>query len=267
MGDDEGNGERPSSGAAASPAGCPGVAAPEDGRAPHSELRLPPPPGSDLMRSLGRLVRGLSALFWGLPITLVVCFWTARLETLRPLGVGPPLLATGLLAFGLWQLGDFRKQERVWRAALDRARVLNMVNLFLSPFLYWWNKVPANMFFFVMVMAMTFCSLLFLGSLNLVLRRLGAMLPDEALRLETRQFTALNINLLLATSLVALLYLALWHVRSLPRWLGVVVGVLDRESFWLLIIPVLLPLALTMALLWKTKEVILENVFGVSRPE
>jgi hypothetical protein len=29
-----------------------------------------------------------------------------------------------------------------------------------------------------------------------------------------------------------------------------------------LLMPVLLPLSLTMALIWKTKEVILESVFG-----
>jgi hypothetical protein len=38
--------------------------------------------------------------------------------------------------------------------------------------------------------------------------------------------------------------------------------VLDRGSFWFLVLLVLLPLAMTMALLWKTKEVILDNVFG-----
>jgi len=32
-----------------------------------------------------------------------------------------------------------------------------------------------------------------------------------------------------------------------------------------LILAVLLPLAMTMALIWKTKEVILENVFGAGR--
>jgi len=226
-----------------------------------------PASNAELMRSLGRLVRGLSALFWGLPITLIVCFYTAKVETLKPFGIGPPLLTTSLLAFGLWQLGDFQKQERVWRAALDRARVLNMVTIFLSPFLYWWNKIPASTFFFVMVMVMTFSSLLFLGSLNAVLRRLGAMLPDEALRLETKQFTALNLNLLSATFILALVYLVLGQVHTLPRWLGVVVAVLERGSFWFLILLVLLPLAMTMALLWKTKEVILDNVFSASRPE
>jgi heme/copper-type cytochrome/quinol oxidase subunit 4 len=36
----------------------------------------------------------------------------------------------------------------------------------------------------------------------------------------------------------------------------------DRGGFWLLILFTLLPLAMTMALIWKTKEVILDSVFG-----
>ena len=60
-----------------------------------------PVPNAELLRSLGRLVRGLSALFWGLPIALVVCVQTAKGELLRPLGVAPPLVATALLLHGL----------------------------------------------------------------------------------------------------------------------------------------------------------------------
>ena len=43
------------------------------------------------------------------------------------------------------------------------------------------------------------------------------------------------------------------------------VSVIERGSLWFLILLVLLPLAMTMALLWKTKEVILESVFGAHR--
>jgi hypothetical protein len=224
-----------------------------------------PAPNAELLRSLGRLVRGLSALFWGLPITLIVCFYTAKADSLRTFGIVPPLVTTGLLAYGLWQLGDFQKQERVWRTALDRARLLSLFNFGLSPFLYWWNKIPANAFFLVMVTLLALSALLFLGSVNLVLRRLGAMLPDEALRLETKQFTTLNLNLLFATFLLALFYVGLGQFHTLPFWLGTVVSVMERSSLWFLILLILLPLAMTMALLWKTKEVILDNVFGASR--
>jgi hypothetical protein len=220
------------------------------------------PPNTQLLRSLGRLVRGLSALFWGLPIALIVCVQTAKAEWFKSLGLAAPLAATGLIVFGVWQLGYFQKQERIWTGALDRARILALVNFGLSPFLYWWNRVPANPFFFSMVLTLAVTALLFLTSLNIVLQRLGAMLPDESLRIETRQFTSLNLNLLFLTFVLGVLYFVVGRFQTLPLWLAVVMSLLDKSSFWLLIFLVLLPLAMTMALIWKTKEVVLENVFG-----
>ena len=222
-------------------------------------------PNAELLRSLGRLVRGLSALFWGLPIALIVCFHTAKADSLKSFGIAPPMISTALLVYGLWQLGDFQKQERVWRNALDRALILSLINFGLSPFLYWWNKVPSNTFFLICVIFMAVSGLLFLSSLNVVLQRLGAMLPDEALRIEIRQFTSLNLNLLLATLILAVAYIGLVRFENVPYWLSLVFSVMERGSVWFLILMVLLPLAMTMALLWKTKEVILDNVFGAER--
>jgi hypothetical protein len=220
---------------------------------------MQPLPNAELLRSLGRLVRGLSALFWGLPISLVVCFHTATSDAmgLRAFGIGPPVASTGLLAFGLWQLADFQRRERVWQAALDRARILSLLNLGLSPYVYWWNQQPGQRFFFAMVLLLVLSALVFLGSLNLVLRRLGAMLPDEALRIETRQFTGLNFVLLCLGFAVSATYVVLSETARLPRLLAI-----DRGGSWILLLLVLFPLAMTMALLWKTKEVILDSVFG-----
>jgi len=225
-----------------------------------------PAPNADLLRSLGRLARGLSAIFWGLPIALIVCAQTAKAEWFKSLGILPPLAATSLLVYGLWQMGHFQKQERVWRHALDRAQFLSLVNVGLSPFLYWWNKIPANPFFFAVVMLLAGTSLLFLSQLNLVLQRLGAMLPDETLRLETRQFTTLNRVLLLLTLLLIVIYVFLgrWP-HPLPLWIASVLSLLDQAGLWCLIPLLLLPLAMTMALIWKTKEVILDSVFDAPR--
>src|SRR5262245_31655327 len=163
-------------------------------------------PNPELLRSLGRLVRGLSALFWGLPLALLVYAETVKTDWLRAYHVLPPLATTGLLLFGLWQLGAFQKQERPWRAALDRSRLLALVNFGLSPFLYWWSRMPNNSFFTIMVCVLAVCALLFLFTLNRVLLRLGAMLPDETLRSETQQYTALNQYLLTALLAIAALY-------------------------------------------------------------
>ena len=222
------------------------------------------PSNAQLLRSLGRLVRGLSALFWGLPAALILCFYTANAEALRAFRMIPPIATTSLLVYGLWQCKDFQKQERVWQSALDRARLLSIINLGLSPFLYWWSRVPNHPFFLAMVICFAVSSLLFLASINLLLQRLAAMLPDETLRLETRQFTTMNLNLLCATLLAGVAYWALGHVRNMPSWLGLMFGILEHGSYsyWFAIVLVLLPLAMTMALLWKTKEVILESIFS-----
>src|SRR5262245_62979161 len=109
------------------------------------------PHNPDLLRSLGRLVRGLSAVFWGLPLTLLVYAGAVETDWFRNYKVFPALATTGLLMFGLWQIGAFQRQERPWRAALDWARLLGLVNFGLSPFLYWWSRVSENPFFSLMV--------------------------------------------------------------------------------------------------------------------
>src|SRR5579859_2795656 len=110
-------------------------------------MRPDPPPNAELLRSLGRLVRGLSALFWGLPVALIVCFQAAKTEFFKNFGVIPPLAVTGWLLYGLWQLRFFQRQERIWMSALDRAQAFALVNFGLCPFLYWWNRMPDQPFF------------------------------------------------------------------------------------------------------------------------
>jgi hypothetical protein len=219
-------------------------------------------PNAELLRALGRLVRGLSVLFWGLPLALVVCVQAAKLEWLRPFGLFTPVAVTSVLLYGLWHVGQFQKQERIWQNALDRAKLLALVNVGLSPFLYWWNRFPDNEFFTGMVLLHAFCALIFFSHLNLVVLRLSAMLPDETLRHEARQFTTLNRGLLLAALLLSAAHLILQRYASKVALVDQYVALLERAGLWLLIPLVLLPLAMTMALLWKTKEVILDSVFG-----
>jgi hypothetical protein len=244
-----------------------------------------PAPNPELLRSLGRLVRGLSALFWGLPATLVVCVGTAVAGWFSVFGVAIPLAVTGLLVAGLWEIGHFQPQERPWRNTLDRAKLLALANMGFSPFLHWWNRAPDQLFFGIVTLLMTVCALLFLFNLNLVVLRLGAMLPDETLRLETRQFTALNRTLLTIFAVLVLVYflfsrgIQYYYSRwlaapdqlnlSVTGWYLRLPYGMEINGIWLFMLTVcllvLLPLAMTMALIWKTKEVILDSVFGGGR--
>lgn len=222
-------------------------------------------------------MRGLSLLFWGLPIALVVCVQSAKGDWLRPLGVVPPVVATGLLLYGINLLGGFQKQERPWRIILERSRLIAVANAGLSPFLYWWNRVPSHPLLTSMVEVLTLTGLLFLILLNPLLRRLTAMLPDEALRAETRLFTNFNRYVLWTIfALVAGYFVASsldpglpdrligWWLRvsPLPPAANSIFYLVDRHGALIVLFILLLPVAMTMALVWKVKEVILASVFG-----
>ncbi|HUS35707.1 MAG TPA: hypothetical protein VM680_10180 [Verrucomicrobiae bacterium] len=218
-------------------------------------------PQDELLRALGKLVRGLSALFWGLPITLLVCVRTAMSDRLQRLEMFPPIFAMCLLYYGVLLLGDFQKQERIWRTALDRAKLVGVVNIGLAPFIYWWNQIPSVTFYSLAVGTLMLSGLIFLFNLNHLLQRLAAMLPDETLRMETRLFGAMNLNLLCGILALVALYAILQQINTLPNWVIDFLKLLDISRNWLLIFMILLPIAMTMTLIWKTKEVIFASVF------
>jgi hypothetical protein len=186
-------------------------------------------------------------------------------------------VATGLLFYGLTLLGHFQKQERVWSSALEKVKLFAVINLGISPFLYWWNRIPSNPFFSAVTEMLMLSGLLFLIFLNPMLVRLTSMLPDETLRMETRLFTMLNRYILLGIFLVLAAYFAMAHfepglpdklvgwllqVSPMPAQAGALLYFLERGGQWIVLFLILLPLAMTMALVWKIKEVILASVFG-----
>ena len=225
-----------------------------------------PSDSQSLLSSLGRLVRGLSALFWGLPIALILSVQTAKTDWLQPLGAVPPIIALALLYYALTQIGHFQKQERVWRHALERAKIFGLINLFLSPFLYWWNRMPGNPFFTAIIELLVLTSLMYVFALNLLLRRLSAMLPDETLRIETRLFTKINNYIVFALGLIFASVFVLRRFDEFPRVASYLLFMLDHGGIWLIMFMILLPIATTMTLVWKIKEVILASVFSGEIP-
>ncbi len=223
---------------------------------------------ADLMRALGRLVRGLSTLFWGIPLALAADVQTARTDWLDDLGAfsfTPAFVLSGWLWYGLRQMRHFQRQERVWHHALHRAEIFAIVNTGLAPFLFWWHRFPLVPFYFVCVAFLSVSGFLFLICINQVLRRLAAMLPDEMLRVETRTFSTLNTWLLSAALGVLSSYLALTNFRGAPRSLGRHGLDLPAIGEWFIFFLTLMPVAVTLALLWKIKEAIFTSFFELER--
>ncbi|MEO7298581.1 MAG: hypothetical protein ABI042_08410 [Verrucomicrobiota bacterium] len=212
---------------------------------------------------MGKLVRGLASLFWGLPLTLLVYVQTARTELFDALGffaIVPALLVSGMLLYGLAQLGHFQKQERIWRNTLERARLFGLVNLGLAPFLHWWHRLPFVEVYNLAVMFLAASCLLFIFILNRVLDRLAAMLPDETLRLETKLFTTFNRRVLIIIPILFIVAFGLRFIPNLPPLLRYVMQGENSQAAWLIIFLILMPLAMTMALIWKIKEVVFASI-------
>ena len=222
-------------------------------------------PNPELLVSLRRLARGLSCLFWGLPLTLLVSVHGEQTDLLRRMGIAPPLLVTALLLFGTWQLNSFQRQERIWIAAQGRAQLLALFNFGLSPFLYWGSQVPGNEYFARDALLFNLGGLLFLITVNTLLERLGAMLPDETLRAETRLFTAINRWLVLVLLALAVFCFIAFRSPDISSRIPHVLELIAQNRMVFTLPFILIALAMTMALLWKTKETILESVFGGGR--
>jgi hypothetical protein len=223
---------------------------------------------ADLMRALGRLVRGLSTLFWGIPLVLAADVQTARtdwLDSLGALSFAPAFVLSAWLWHGLRQLRDFQRQERIWQQALHRAELFAIVNTGLAPFLFWWHRFPFVPFYFVCVNFLSVSGYLFLMQLNQVLRRLAAMLPDEMLRTESRTFAAMNTWMLSAALGGLSVYLVLTGFHGTARLIGRHFVDLQAIGEWLVLFLTLMPAAVTLALLWKIKEAIFTSFFEVER--
>ena len=218
----------------------------------------------DLLPTLARVVRGTSMLFWGLPVAMVVSImstlsnWT---DAAWPMGMLMPPVAFGVLWVGLWLLGAFQPQERVWQAALGQAKLLGLFNLGLSPFLHWHHRAPDELYFANAVWLLALVFVFYLMALNKTLARLAAMLPDETLRVESQLFSRMNRVLLTITSIsIGVMYLVT-RIDEPPELLFRLVAIAAQFRPWLFMAFVLIPVSMTMSLLWKTKESILASVF------
>jgi len=188
----------------------------------------------------------------------------ATAELPRALGFLPALVSTGLLLYGLFELTRFRPQEREWRAALERALLLGFTLFGLSPFVYFWSRMPSEDYYLQSLVALAFMGLVFVYQLNHVLQRLAAMLPDETLRADTLFFTQVNLTIVILAGVLAGTYHALDRMDALPPVLLETLDLLEgfRPRLTLVVLLVLLPISMTMSLLWKMKDTVLGMVYG-----
>lgn len=226
------------------------------------------------MSALARITRGLSAQFWALPLALLVVamtgvrtIWgepTPLNSFLRSLGVLPGVAVYALLLYGGWQMRPFQPQERIWQRALNSALVVALINFGLSPFLFWWSRAPEVVYFQATTVVLLVGSLIYLALLNRVLRRLTAMLPDQTLREETALLSRLNLVVLsmLAMGVAGYQFAENVVFADSAHTLSARYVMFVRIGEIALVLSMVIPIATTMALLWKIKDTIFHGLFA-----
>lgn len=203
--------------------------------------------------ALGSLIQGLSLLCWALPLAVVICVQTARTDWLRPWGLWPVVLTTGLVWGAVHRLAQI-ESAHAGLPTLEKIRLLALIAWGSSPFLYWHGRIPHHPWFETMVLVAAVAGLLLLLQFNRWLRDLAPFLTDAGLQREMAVLVPWNRAWLRAG--LALLLLAEVLSRfgfSHPVALRISV-LLDRHSFLFWVVFLLAPLAMTLALLWKTKD-------------
>jgi hypothetical protein len=158
-------------------------------------------------------------------------------------------------------LGEFKKSEKSWEELLDRAKFFGIINLSLSPFIYWRLKVPEISAFSVAVWLFFVSNAFFLIIINRIIQQLTKMLPENTLREDAKTYGDLNQYMLIVLLIILILGYAGNGFKGLSRPVADFLFLISSYYQWILTFVIVVPLAITMALLWKTKEVILTGVF------
>lgn len=216
----------------------------------------------ELLMNLGPLTRGLSCLFWGLPMCLITCVQVAMTDWYRPLGLfafAPPTISAFLIWIGFRQLSRFRIEngsDLEWRQSVERSEIFGLVGIGLSPFVYWWSRFPNVEYFTAGMVLMGLNGLACLYQVNHNLRSISDRIPDGELREEVRFFSYLNTCLLWLGLAFVAAYSALVAWKALPNSMIGLIFTLNLVRQWLLLFFLLWPLSITMSMIWKSKRIL-----------
>jgi hypothetical protein len=197
--------------------------------------------------ALVRVARGFSCIFWGIPLSLLL--FSGALDIRLFLFVRIPAYVIGVFVayIGTVFLQRAGALSDMWTRRVRQLLFLLVVEIYLSPFVYWWRRMPNVPYFSANMAALVICTTWSLFAVNRLAGEACRLLRDSAFLVETRVAGWLVVGFML-TPLAHALYTAIraivgpegeFFVLELPLWIYALV---------------LLPFTITMAVSWKIKE-------------
>ncbi len=220
----------------------------------------------DLPRSrylIPDVLRGMSALFWGLPIALVSSIQVTLDSYALMMRFLFPLSAFALLAYGAHQVRWIQVLGmRSWRFRVDLLRVVSLAQLLLAPFLLFYSRSPDQPLFVASLYLLGLCWCLFLLALCQVLGGMVQTIGEESMR---QDFLWMKGFIGGALSLMALGWTILF-VRNLfleAERMPLILYLLHPQFLGtFLIISAIFPVTVLMNLAWKLKEHVFHEALG-----
>ena len=230
-------------------------------------VAVPPPVGVSA-RDLVHVAQGLYFIFWGLLVSIVV--GTQILATLWLRSFAELFLAAGVLAtlVGAWRLTQARldrlqpaELSRRWRVRTRWIFWLAMLLAYFCVLFFMWRRAVDSLYLQVNALVFVGVGICYLILLSRTVAALALGLGNDELALESRLFNASNIGLLLLPFLGALGYVAVMAVRRESDLLDEF-NLLLSQLNTLTALVFLLPLSLTLAVVWAAKDMALRRLEG-----
>ena len=133
---------------------------------------------------LVKLLQGLSAVFWSLPLILLLglsAFFVQR-QDLLPYHNLFLILSFGLMAFGAWKLLGVKAPGQCWRRRTRRTMITAAVGAYFSMFVIWWRIAPDSLLLLLNVLGFYLSGVALLTVLATALAELARRLDEQTLR-------------------------------------------------------------------------------------
>jgi hypothetical protein len=207
---------------------------------------------------LVRLAQGLYFIFWGLLLVIIVAGQILILPWLRTFAEF--FLGVGMLAVlvGTWRLHQ-AKLDPAWRVSTRWTLTLAVLATYFCVIFYMWRKVPLHPYLQANALGFVACGIGYLIVLSGTMAALGRGLGRSDLARESRWFGGATVTFLLLPFLASLVYMVVMAVRNSENVLLQFHDLLGQLTVPVMLI-LLLPLSLTLGLVWAAKDATLRRL-------
>lgn len=217
-------------------------------------------------RDLLHLTQGLYFVFWGLLISVVVAMQivvTIWLRTFAEMFLGAGVVA---ILVGSWRLAQARLEHlnspqlgALWRRRAHTILWLAVLLVYFCLLFYMWRRAVGNLYLQLNACAFVLTGIAYFVMLSRTVAVLAAGLGSSELSRESHLFNVINLILLVLPFIGTFVYVAVQSVLHGTNLL-VEFNILLSDVNLVVALVFLLPLSLTLSMVWAAKDVALRRL-------